>query len=198
MNKPLTFLAIDIETTGPYYIKNHIMAIGYVFLDSDGNVLMKKRISLEFDDTTFTYQCFKFWSRGNNMDKVKQFKKDAVDVKSGLWEFVNDLNAFNLYCNTIIVSDNPLFDIGFINYYLEKYIEHEPIHMIDGHYCPIHDLKSYLRSICKTELPLTCRNVSVHYYCQVLNIYTFDIQHDHFPENDAEFIAKVYYRAIHL
>lgn len=189
-------LAIDIETTGPSVYRNDMFAIGYVYLNSFSDVLLKKRISLNYNNERFDGKCLNFWLREKNYKIFEQITKETVPIRYAMEIFYNDFMAFKKNYNVIIVSDNPTFDIGFINYYLDKYIGKPPIN-INPHFSPIHDLKSFLRGKC-SHIKISSKNITIQKYCDLLYISTVDINHDHNPENDAEYIAKVYFRAINL
>ena len=72
------------------------------------------------------------------------------------------------------------------------------LQLFNGGFYQIHGVKDYLRGLCKdTALPITNENRSLKYYCNKLKIYIGDLRNDHYPENDAEYIAQIYHRAVH-
>lgn len=197
MNINTIIFGLDIESSGPCVIENEIIAIGYFICDSDGNQLLKKRLCLTFDRNSFDDECVEnFWSKDDNVKKLKEFNKESIPPSVAMKIFYDDYCYWNKIYNIILVSDNQLLDFSMINVYLKKYLGVKPLHLFDK-FRPIHDLKSYLRGLCKDRaIPITCHNVSVQHYCNILGIKTRDIVHDHYPDNDAEYVALVYHRAI--
>ena len=129
MTEPKTkiVLSIDIETSGCNLIDNGILAIGYCIGNLDGEVVFKDRINMLLDDGCyFEERCVKeFWSK--HEDVLKIIQEDAVGPHIGIRSFVDMVYDLEDQYELIIISDNPVFDIGFINYYMAKYLKCRPL-----------------------------------------------------------------------
>jgi hypothetical protein len=185
------FFAVDIETTGPKFSKNAIIAIGYCAGTLDGEILLKKCIKLELDGRSFDPECVKqFWSKYPTL--LSDLQTNPMSVKDGLTEFVNDLDTLNSTYQVIIISDNPSYDLGFLNYYLDCYLDRYPLNYIKGDgglYRPVFDTDAYTRGLMKMDYTSLWTSDSA-----VRSQLGFEIPstviHDHHPENDAEYIYQ--------
>jgi len=201
MNKEGVIFSVDIETGGPYFLSNEIISIGYYVCDHNGNEFLKKRVSMTFDWNNFDSKCVQnFWYSGDNFIKLMQFQREQIHPKFALIQFLNDFKYYMENYSLVLVTDNPVFDIPFINFYIEKFIgveDYNYLQFFGGNFYQIHSVKDYLSGLCKDMvLPITNKNKSLKYYCKLLKIDISDLKNDHYPENDAEYIAQIYHRAI--
>jgi hypothetical protein len=189
-------LAIDIETTGPNFVKNGIISIGYCAGYLDGNVILKNRISLDISCKEFDSNCENnFWKEHQAL--LKTLKKESVGIIKGLTKFISDIDDLDSKYNLIIISDFPLYDIGFINYYLAQYINRAPLQHKFGdtkNYRPIYDTDGYSRGL----LHLKYDSVWV-YDSDVSNLLGFQIDknlYTHLPDEDAYYIYRFHTNVI--
>src|ERR1700744_5540510 len=142
-------LAVDIETSGSSILKHGIIAIGYCLGDNKGNVIIKKRIHVKLDTgKIFEKRCMEtFWNK--NLDKLEILKQNAKEPKNAITEFINDIDSFEDEYDLRIITDNASFDIGFLNYYLELYLDRLPLSYKKDQktYRPIYDTDSYARGV---------------------------------------------------
>ncbi len=105
-------LAIDIESGGCQPSKHPLIAIGTCLVRADGSE-EKKLFTLDFDFDQFEASCVEqFWSR--HMDKLEKLKAPAVGA---IADYVDCLDK--QFDDLTLISDNPSYDIDFINYYYD-------------------------------------------------------------------------------
>ena len=175
-------LVIDIETSGPSVTKNGILAIGYCLGDLNGRVYDKRRIDLQLMDKVFDEQCKKdFWETTGPDEVLKTIQQAPLSPKEAMSKFILLLDDYDTQYHLTIMSDNPSFDFYFINYYMDIYADRRPINYQFGKtYRPLINFNSFSKGrfgACYRKHPSR-------------NLHT--IKHDHYPENDAEFIYGCY------
>jgi hypothetical protein len=188
-NETLIF-AIDIETSGPHLVKNGILSIGYCAATLNGEVLLKKRVSLSLENREFDDACRNdFWSK--HEECLSKILSEQKPIKDGLVEFLNDIDELDRYYNLMIVSDCPCYDIGFVNYYLSNYVDRLPLSHKFGDaslFRPIYDTDGYSRGL----LHLKYDQVWT-YDSDVRRKLDFElpknVTQSHFPDDDAEYIC---------
>jgi hypothetical protein len=187
-NKIKLVLSVDIETSGCNVVEHGILAIGYCVGDLDGNVLFKDRINMMLDDGCyFEERCVKeFWSK--YPDVLKTIQTDAVGPHVGIRAFVDFVYDLEEQYDLIIISDNPVFDIGFLNYYMAKYLKVRPLsYTSTGSYRPIFDTDCYTRGVLRSNYDDLWT-----YDSNVIKALGIELQpnilHNHLPENDAEYV----------
>ena len=91
----------------------------------------------------------------------------------------------------IIISDCATFDIGFINYYLAKYLDRKPLtYDYKDNFRPVYDSDSYNRGVVKA----TYRNIYTN-DIQIMKKLKFNVSKtgvNHMPEDDAEYIYNLH------
>lgn len=178
--KKTRICAIDIETSGPSVLKNGILAIGICVGDLQGNVIKKIRINFELDEKKeFDNICYdNFWSKPHKQKVLTVLKKNCLKEDIAIAKFVSIIDDLDSKYSMVMISDNPAFDFYFINYYLELYLSRKPIHYALGrHYRNLIDTKSTLKALGK----------------KYQDFVFLGVKHDHFPENDAEYIFKYFH-----
>ena len=189
--KTILLCALDIETSGPKLIKNGILSIGICAGTVSGNILVKKRIDLKLEeDQTFDKDTYdNFWKK--NLNVLEKIKKDAINPKDAMIEFMKIINNLDSNYQLIIISDCVSFDIGFINYYLAKYLDRKPLtYDYKDSFRPVYDTDSYSRGVVKE----TYRNIFTN-DVQVMKQLKFSIKKtgvNHMPEDDAEYIYNIH------
>ena len=173
--KTILLCALDIETSGPKLIKNGILSIGICAGTVSGNILVKKRIDLKLEeDQTFDKDTYdNFWKK--NLNVLEKIKKDAINPKDAMIEFMKIINNLDSNYQLIIISDCVSFDIGFINYYLAKYLDRKPLtYDYKDSFRPVYDTDSYSRGVVKE----TYRNIFTN-DVQVMKQLKFSIKKTH-------------------
>jgi hypothetical protein len=185
--KQIAIFALDIETNGPNMFEHEIISIGYCLGDVHGNVIDRNRINFNFT-TAFSPSCWVFWSKFHNV--LTELKKDTLEPCEAIEKFINVLDQYDDMYDLRIITDNPSFDTSFINYYLNKYLNRNPINYIKGdgdRYRCIFDTDSYSRGVLGMDYtnPWTSDSVVIKKFG-----LEFDAKHSHFPDEDAEYIYK--------
>jgi hypothetical protein len=197
MNFNITLIcSIDIETSGPQIIKNGIISLGYCIGSLHGKTLVKKRINMKLDDNhTFDEDTYnKFWLK--HIDILDKLKENQVDPKTGMNEFIKDVDEYDSKYKLIIVSDNPSFDLAFVNYYLAKYLDRKPLtYKLNSYYRPVYDTDSYSRGV----MNQTYDNIRVNDLDLIKKFrltITSNKDQSHYPDDDAFYIYELHRKII--
>ncbi len=172
------YIAIDIEKAGKR-LDDAILAIGICIGDDKGTVYEKKLWCLKMPEgKDFEKRCYsEFWTK--NMDVlnlIKSQEQDIAEVMKEFAEFIDGLEErFHRYT---FVSDNPAFDIGHLDYYLQTYADRSPLRYTkQGQYRKISDPSEQINMLINKE--------------NIYNKIDKMITHDHNPMNDAEYIYRM-------
>lgn len=187
MSKQIVIMAIDIEASGQNVIKNGILSIGYYVGDCYGNKIIKGRFSFQLEkEMVFEKRCVdEFWK--NHIDVLDVLQQEAQPIKEQISNFINLVDNLDEQYNLMIISDNKDFDIGFINYYLAKYLDRNPLNFKfgNGEYRQIYDTDSYSRGAAMMDYtkPWTSDK-------DIMKMLNFEVNKTmtHFPDDDAEYI----------
>jgi hypothetical protein len=147
MNKGVVIFSFDIETRGQSAVRNGLLAVGIVAGTTSGTLLMKKRfhvaplVNQDYDPVCLE----EFWSK--HKDVKDELEQNTMSPKQFAQEFRELLNDFEKKQQSLyLLSDNPTFDAGFINYYLDIYGYDSMQIGSDGKtFRVVHDSKSYAR-----------------------------------------------------
>ena len=132
------FVAVDIERTGPFLVRNKTNSIGFFVGNDRGDPIIQKKVNIEVqwpDGKTlgdFEPTCWhEFWAKQPE-EVLNGCKKFAIPIDSAFVEvaqFLQDLErAFPEDCFEIIfLTDNPSFDIANIDFGLEMYAKRKPM-----------------------------------------------------------------------
>ncbi len=189
--RTILLCAIDIETSGPQLIKNGILSIGICAGTISGNIVLKKRIDIKLEeDQIFDKHTYdNFWIK--NLNVLEIIKKNAIAPRDAMIEFMKIINYLDENYQLIIISDCITFDIGFINYYLAKYLDRKPLtYDYKDTFRPVYDSDSYNRGVVKA----TYRNIYTN-DIQIMKKLNFTVKKNginHMPEDDAEYIYNLH------
>lgn len=193
--------ALDIETRGMSAKHHGILSIGICIGSADEEkVLFKTRFDLKpLVGQTMEQRCHdEFWAK--HQDLYAELTKAPMDAKSQMGEFRQLLDQYHSSCDSVyIVSDNPTFDFGIVNYYLQEF-GHLPLSYKRDEsgklcYVPLHDSDSYARGAMRygfSEQWLSDEKVIKNYRLTLSK----EEMHNHFPENDAEFIYRMHFQLV--
>lgn len=142
--KKIILVAVDIERTGSFMIKNKTLSIGFYIGDGIGNKLSTHKFNttvkwpkygeeteiLDYGD--FEPRCWdEFWVKLQHsiVEKCVENAKSEKETWTEVADFLNDLEIKYPESEYEIkfLSDNPAFDIGNIDYGLEKYANRLPM-----------------------------------------------------------------------
>lgn len=182
--KPVLIFSLDIETSGPIYTKHGILGIGWCAGRKDGTFDSGQINMFLPEGTDFEQKCWEeFWSK--NISTLQKLKEGAVSPAEGIKNFISILDGYEQDYDVMIVTDNPSFDVGFINYYLATYLGRNPLTYDSfGKYRPIFDTDCYTRGVLHMQYDnkwTSDRDVIAH-----LNIDISEFtSHSHTPQDDA-------------
>jgi len=195
--------AVDIETEGQRPRKNNIVSIGTAWGSLSGlTPPTKMRVSVQpTQDKDFEKRCFdEFWSRPEQSAQLKVFRQEAINPRAAMERFMaeNDMvecAAAKVNGNAHVTSDNPLFDIGFLDYNMDIHLDRTSLaYSTAGKYRGVADEWEVLR-IVATRNQLGIRQITPETRDQIASFVRTRGTHDHYPENDAECI---YWRTVAL
>jgi DNA polymerase III epsilon subunit-like protein len=187
MNSTTLLCSIDIESSGPNMIRHGILSIGICAGTVSGDIIVKKRFDFKLDNNiTFDPDTYKnFWQK--NLHILAEIQKNPVEPLNGISQFITLIDNLDKQYQLIIISDCITFDIGFINYYLAKYLDRKPLtYNYKGDFRPVYDTDSYARGFLKKDY----KNIYTHDndIIKKLNIQiTKSKSLQHLPEFDAEY-----------
>ena len=193
MEKPTIVMAFDIETRGKSPMRNGILAVGLVIGTIDGEVLHKttwKLLPLTSDQIYEERCLIEFWNM--RLDLKTELEKDAQNAYTFASEFRSKLDDLEKECKIYLVSDNPTFDAGFINYYLDHYGFSSVQYGADGKsYRLVHDSDNYARGVMGATWNLTWPDDA-----DVAKALNIDLPPftgtKHMPADDAEHIYRMH------
>jgi len=196
MKKPSVVISLDIEARGQGPKRHGIMAIGVcVGSANEEKVLEKTRYDIKaLPDQTMEKRCWdQFWSK--HQDIFDTITADAQDAKTQIVAFRALLDKWHKNSDSVyIVSDNPGFDFGMINYYLDYFALPTLNYGHDGNYINTHDADSYGRGVMKQGFGSQWFSNSSA--CKHFNLQLNPDDHNHMPENDAEFIYRLHFQVV--
>lgn len=189
--KPVLIFSLDIETSGAKYTKHGILSIGWCAGRTDGT-FDSGQINMSLPEgTDFEQKCWEeFWSK--NISTLQKLKEGAVSPVEGIKNFISILDGYEQDYDVMIITDNPSFDIGFINYYLATYLDRNPLTYDSFEkYRPIFDTDCYTRGVLHMQYNnkwTSDRDIIAH-----LNIDTSEFtSHSHTPKDDATRIFQLH------
>jgi 3' exoribonuclease, RNase T-like len=190
----MNIFTFDIENRGKSPSRHGILAVGLVIGNQNGDIIFKKQWNLEklFETQDFELRCIdEFWSK-QPKELLESLMQNQVSAKQFAQEFRELLNKYEngLY----ILSDNPTFDAGFINYYLDHFGLDSMQYGSNGKsYRIIHDSDSYACGA--VHAPLSYNWPSDDEIALMLGFKSPDKSHlmTHNPTDDA---SKIYLQFI--
>jgi hypothetical protein len=185
-------LAVDIEASGPSLKKNGIVSIGASILDAFSNEKDSFQINLSLPEgKEYEENCLnEFWLK--NIQAYNFVQTNATNPKIAMQEFVNFIDNAERFENLKIVSDNPSFDIAWLNHYILEFTERVPLgYTASNEYRIIWDT----HSMQKTLLAMKGDSRSEWGLPEKLGLKSHWM-HDHNPLNDARTIADYYNQVI--
>ncbi len=189
--KPIITLSVDIEASGPNYTKHGILGLGWCTRDSAGNIKSGQINMYLPEGADFEQKCWEeFWSK--NLPVLHKLKENAVSPLEGITAFINLLDQLEQDNDVMIITDNPSFDISYLNYYLATYLNRNPLTYDSfGNYRPIFDTDCYTRGVLHMQYDnkwTSDSDIIAH-----LNIDTSEFAaHTHTPESDATRICQLH------
>lgn len=199
------YIGFDIETSGPRY-DNDIIALGMAVRDENGREIDRLLVKNYFpNETNFEKKCWdEFWSKRTSL--LKTFKyKGTLDKEANTKRLINEFINFRKKYESIaqergieilLVTDNKLFDGGFINYLITKYTNENtlPCSALTGEYCQMIETTSAVCGLIKFIDKTDKNNWGVYKRLNELyNLPRCDVSHNHQPDNDASVIAHNMY-----
>lgn len=183
-------LAFDIETSGPHH---DLLGIGASVVDNKYNEIDSIFLPCYIEnETNFDKKCYdEFWSKNLNiLEKLKvSGSRESVEKK-----IIKNFQEFRFkYNDAELVSDNPVFDGGFMNRLIAKYYPNDYVLPYDknGNYRHLFDVHSQQRGLLFSLDPKFALDNIFGYTKKIRELLNVNIErdHDHNPVNDAYNIA---------
>lgn len=190
-------LAVDIEASGSSKSRNGIVSIGASLQNSNSTELASFQINLALaDDKAYDEKCLtEFWHKYPAMYNFVQ--ENAIAPAQAINKFTNFINqieqTYNQHGQLQVVSDNPRFDIAWLNDYIDQYTACYTLdYNMFGEFRFIWDVNSMM----KVLLAITKQNNTANWgFADRLNFRSKWIA-DHNPLNDARVIADYYNQTV--
>jgi len=206
LEKNTIFVAVDIEKCGPLLIAHKVVSVGICIGDGSKNIIERKKFNLKVkwwvindDDVLLPYftdygdfeeGCLKqFWSKLNasvleacytNPEPLEQ-----TDGWHAIAEYIDSLETTYQGHQIKFLTDNGEFDIGNINYNLEKYVDRKPMrYSTTGEFRSVINTKGMLKMIPPKE------RTDIIKQCEQ------EASHNHDCVSDAENIYLQYIKAV--
>lgn len=183
-------LAMDIETSGSSLTQNGIVSIGCSLQDQYSNELGTFQVNLTLpENCVYEERCLReFWLKNPRAHEFVQ--KDALPPDTAMEMFREFLGSAEAdYPDLMVVSDNPSFDIAWLNFYLSQYTNRLPLNYSEkGEYRAIWDLLSMRKSL------VSVQSGELVSHCGLTEKPASKSRwkYDHTPLNDARFIADFF------
>lgn len=180
------YLAIDIEKTGRR-LTDPIVAIGVAIGDKKTRLVLEKRsfyLPVPKNEDIEKNCWDEFWSKPDNLKILEHIRANQQydTEKAGIEAFDKYLDELtNLYPGRSIeiVSDNPAYDIGSLDYVLHEYCNRYPLRYTK-------DIVPIYRWIVDPSERL--EQLGKYQFAKEVIEKTYNAIHDHEPSNDAHFI----------
>lgn len=191
-SKTPVIMALDVETSGPNFMRNGLVSIGVSVQDMEMREIcfFQKNLTLE-EEMCFDPKCWDdFWSKQPDAYSfVTSNASDPTVVMAELSDFISMVETSYPQC--FIVSDNPSFDIAWINSYLSRYTKRPPINYhTNGKYRMIWDSASVQKAWCGLRKGASFASMPSKHR-ELLGLSSLYI-HDHNPLNDARTVASFF------
>lgn len=196
-------IVIDIECRGDDMIRNGIVSIGVCVGSSTSVEVIEKRrfdlLPLDYIEKTgnairvyhqdFEDRCMdEFWSK--RLDQLKTMQENAVDPLEAIRAFRAFIDKYDdgISYRAVICGDATGFDFAMINYYLAR-AQLSPLwRSATSQYRPTNDTDSYSRGVLNLDY-----SEPWVYDSDLISKFSLAADqenHDHMPENDAEYIYR--------
>jgi hypothetical protein len=186
-------LAVDIEASGSSKKRHGIVSIGASAQDRYSNEVASFQINLSLpSEKEYEEKCIKnFWQK--NPEAYKFVQTNMVEPKIAIEKFTDFLGQvernYNQNGQLRIVSDNPRFDVAWLNHYIDEYTDRHTLdHNMFGDYRFVWDINSMM----KVLLSITRRNINADWGLADRLGFKSRWIADHNPLNDARTIADYY------
>lgn len=126
-------LAIDIETSGCSFKQHGIVSVGASLQDQNSNELDSFQMNLALPEgCRYEERCVKeFWSENKEIHDFVQ--QNAITPKEAMHKFCAFLTEVETrFPELIVLSDNPSFDIAWLNLYLDEYTDRLPLNYAEN------------------------------------------------------------------
>lgn len=191
--KEKVLFAVDIEGSGASVSKNGIVAIGWCVGDLKGNVLEKRRVSVKLQNRLFEPRCVnQYWTKPEQAAQLQVFLREAVDPYEAIRLFMSAVDSFEDKYDVTILSDNPAYDIAWLNSYIDTFLGRNPLlyQKDQTTYRGVAEPKAWAMSRKMRAQPSGSWSFNMDKYNAGLEDLKRTAPHDHWPENDAEAILR--------
>jgi len=188
--KETVVLIPDVEARGSSAEHNGIVSLGAVVGPLD-RVRIYHKCRYDFaplPGQVYEERCLsQFWS--DKLYVKEDLERNQMDPLVAIGKFSELLGDLDKQCNVIVASDNPGFDIAYINYYLSKAGKPPVTYYANGwDYRGVSDIHDWTRG----ALGISFGDMWMNHE-QLIKKYDLSVDkklNDHYPDNDAEFIYR--------
>lgn len=117
------YLGMDVETTGQHLATNAMIAMAFSILDSDANVVDEFKVCMLLPPGTgWEERCKReFWMQHSEL--LERISEQAIPPGDAMNYFVIWLDDMDIKYgkNLTILTDNPQFDVAWVNLYLSLF-----------------------------------------------------------------------------
>lgn len=204
----MKILAFDIERSGATN-EHDTIAIGAAVIDENYKVIDTFRECGYTDETNFEVRCWdEFWSK--NLDTLETLRYNGnLSYNERQKEMITLFQAFRAKWETfcrenneeyVLVSDNNVYDGGFINQMIYDHLPELPIPYSAStqRYGAFHETHSMQKSLL---MYVDNYNKNWGYTDRIIELYDVprpEVVHDHDPANDAANIAFDYLNVVDI
>jgi hypothetical protein len=141
MEKPILIVAFDIEARGKSPRSHGILAVGVVLGKEDGSIILEK----EWRVAPLPGQ---HYETRTHQELKARLERDTIGPMSFSTAFRAMLDCYEREYTLYLLSDNPTFDAGFINAYLDLYdLDSMQYEQNGTTYRLVHDADEYARGV---------------------------------------------------
>lgn len=117
------YLGLDVETTGQHLSKNAMIAMAFSILDSDAKIVDEFKACMFIPQgTCWEERCKReFWMHHFELlDRISQEAILPIDAMNYFVIWLDDMDI-KYGKNLILLTDNPQFDVAWVNLYLSLF-----------------------------------------------------------------------------
>jgi hypothetical protein len=189
--RPAVLCGLDVETSGPSYDRNALIAVGANIRDlQTGKSLSNARFVFKMPrGTEFDKRCVsEFWSK--HQEELDTFSNEEQHPKDATAALALYLNDHHKEYRMTFVSDNPLFDGGWILHYFQRYLA-QPTLLKDVSYTPILSADCFMAGWLHDAHYLERAWLTTNDVSSRVGIPLRPADFKHYPEEEAQYMTLV-------
>jgi hypothetical protein len=126
LSKPIVYISVDIESSGPYPLDYDLLQIGAAAFTEDGALISSFSVDLESVKAEFSWHpdTLRWWEKQTLFDGL--FRKPRTPIQEGMLSFVTWLEKLAEKGRLVCLCAPVSFDFAWIFTYLLKYTGKKP------------------------------------------------------------------------